>query len=79
MNELKQKVVEYWFTEYNRTKWPFIKRLDIAKALGENVDDAIRELRKESKIILRQGVNDVLVVYVFDGKIYNEIKELLRK
>lgn len=79
MNELKQKVVEYWLSEYRRTKWPFVKRHDIANALGENVDDAIRELRKESKIILRQGINDVLVVYVFDVEIYDEIKHLLKK
>jgi len=77
MLELKQHIINYWLQYYSKTKWPFVRRLQIAKAMNENIDNALRELRDEKKIILRRGISDVLVVYVGDEKILSEIKNLL--
>jgi len=77
MTELKQHIINYWLQYYSKTKWPFVRRLQIAKSMDENIDNALRELRDENKIILRCGISDVLVVYVGDEKILSEIKNLL--
>ncbi|MGI6337883.1 MAG: hypothetical protein ACOXZV_00705 [Bacteroidales bacterium] len=77
MNELKQQVIDYWLKSYKAKRWPFIQRLMIAKALGRNINIALRELAKEKKVILKRSINDVLVVYVGDKQILNEFKHYI--
>jgi len=80
MTELKHKIITYWLEEYHARRWPFVGRIQMAKSLGEdmeNINKALKELWKEKKVIFRKGVNDALVIYVGDQKILAEIKNLI--
>ena len=77
MNELKQHIIDYWLDQYRAKGWPFISRLKIAQALDRDINEALRELAREKKIILKRSINGVVVVYVGDKKILNEIEQYI--
>ena len=82
MTELKHRIIDYWLELYQSIRWPFVQRIRVINALkenNENINNALRELWKEKKIIFSKGVNDALIVYVGDQEILAEIKDLLNQ
>jgi hypothetical protein len=82
MTELKHRIIDYWLQEYRARRWPFVGRIKIAKAMGEsmeNINEVLKELWREKKVMFRKGVNDALMVYVGDQEILAEINNLLNK
>lgn len=81
MTELKHRIINYWLEEYRARRWPFVGRIQMAIALGEgmeNINNALKELWREKKVIFRKGANDALIVYMGDQKILAEIKDLIK-
>jgi len=82
MTDLKHKIIDYWLEEYRARRWPFVGRIQMANAMGDDlqsINEALKELWMEKKVIFRKGVNDTLIVYVGDQKILAEIKDLINK